>query len=127
MLFNSLPFLVFMLVFLGGWQLLPGHLARRLWLLGGSWLFYASWEPRFLLLLLFSTALDYGVGLRLEATETLCERGGGHHGGDSGFDGVKSGGTVSGRPLRPPAPRAGSQRHGRASTPPRGRDGRRSR
>ncbi|MFT5679777.1 MAG: alginate O-acetyltransferase complex protein AlgI [Myxococcota bacterium] len=66
MLFNSAIFGIFLAVFLVGWALLPKS-ARRLWLLGGSWLFYASWEPVFLLLLMFSTALDYRIGLWLES------------------------------------------------------------
>ena len=66
MLFNSAIFGIYLAVFLIGWALLPKS-ARRMWLLGGSWLFYASWEPVFLLLLMFSTALDYRIGLWLES------------------------------------------------------------
>jgi D-alanyl-lipoteichoic acid acyltransferase DltB (MBOAT superfamily) len=69
MLFNSLEFGVFLaLVLLGHFVLLPARWvgARKGWLLFASYLFYASWNPFFSLLLAFSTAVDFGVGLALE-------------------------------------------------------------
>jgi len=65
MLFTELRFLpFFLLVFALHWAL-PGPRARKAWLLLASWFFYGCWDWRFLSLILFSTALDYCVGLRL--------------------------------------------------------------
>ena len=69
MVFNSFEFAVFLGVVLCGYYLaIPASAlrGRRLWLLGASYFFYASWSPPFALLLLFSTLLDYSVGLLLE-------------------------------------------------------------
>jgi alginate O-acetyltransferase complex protein AlgI len=70
MIFNSLPFVVFLvLVFALHW--LPLSRSRRhqnVVLLLGSYVFYGWWDPRFLLLILFSSLVDYFVGLRLAAT-----------------------------------------------------------
>lgn len=60
MLFNSLGFLIFFaLVLLLFHGLLRSWSAKKLLLLAASWLFYASWSPRFLLLLIATTAVDY--------------------------------------------------------------------
>jgi len=66
MVFNSFVFLLFLIAALALWNTL-GPRARRIALLVISYAFYASWEPAFLLLLMFSTGLDYFVGRRLEA------------------------------------------------------------
>ncbi len=61
MLFNSYSFIIFMLVVLlacrwsGSWQV------RRIFLLIGSYLFYAAWNPPFVLLLIISTLVDWFV------------------------------------------------------------------
>jgi D-alanyl-lipoteichoic acid acyltransferase DltB (MBOAT superfamily) len=60
MLFHSLDFLAFLLVVLVLYHVLIRDWSRRkLMLLGASWLFYATWSPRFLLLLIASTAADF--------------------------------------------------------------------
>ena len=61
--FIFLPF--FVTVFVVHW-LLPSHTARKVWLLAASYVFYGSWDWRFLSLLIFSTVLDSSVGLGLE-------------------------------------------------------------
>jgi alginate O-acetyltransferase complex protein AlgI len=66
MLFPTLQFLVFFAVFFTGYWLLARHRLRRIWLLLGSCLFYASWSPWFLLLILFTALVDYAVALALE-------------------------------------------------------------
>ena len=63
MRFDSAEFLFFALAVLTLHRLLP---ARRAMLVLASYLFYASWNPPFLLLLLASTALDYTAGRRIE-------------------------------------------------------------
>ncbi|MDE2237378.1 MAG: MBOAT family protein, partial [Elusimicrobia bacterium] len=60
MLFNSFRFLLFLpLVFILYWGVLRARRARLLLLLLASYAFYMSWKPKFLLLLLASTTLDY--------------------------------------------------------------------
>src|SRR5438874_13810220 len=59
MLFHTWPFLVFLLV------VLPVFFALRKtrlwipWLMGASYFFYGWWNPYYLLLVVYSTALDY--------------------------------------------------------------------
>jgi alginate O-acetyltransferase complex protein AlgI len=61
MLFHTWPFAVFLLI------LLPVFFALRRtrlwlpWLLVGSYVFYGWWNPYYLLLVLYSTALDYAI------------------------------------------------------------------
>ena len=60
MLFNSLPFLVFLLLVLAVVRGLRGSwTARKRFLLGASWFFYATWSPRFLALLVATTWVDF--------------------------------------------------------------------
>lgn len=40
-----------------------GHRAQNLLLLTASYIFYGSWNPTFLLLIVFSTVVDYVCGL----------------------------------------------------------------
>ena len=64
--FNSLAFLIFLPIAVGGYWLLPFK-ARKYWLLAASWFFYMYWNPLLILLLLFSTAVDYCCGRGIEA------------------------------------------------------------
>ncbi len=74
MIFTEARFLVFFLVaFVVHWAL-PTNRTRKLWLLGLSYLFYGAWDWRFLSLILFSTLLDYGIGLALERSESSTRR-----------------------------------------------------
>ena len=63
--FNSLAFLIYLPVVVGVNWLLPFRW-RKYWLLAASYFFYGYWNPMLLLLLLFSTAVDYLCGLGLE-------------------------------------------------------------
>lgn len=65
MLFNSLEFVVFFPVVLTVYFLIHRKL-RAVWLLIASYFFYMCWKPKYLLLLLFSTAVTWGAGLLLE-------------------------------------------------------------
>jgi alginate O-acetyltransferase complex protein AlgI len=75
MLFNSLEFLLFLpIVFAVYWILNkwidrgPGVLrAQNLLLLVSSYVFYGWWDWRFLTLIVFSTVVDYAVGLQIAA------------------------------------------------------------
>ena len=57
--FNSLYFAIFMLFVVGGYWALGSWRARKLFLLGASWFFYATWSPRFLLVLIATTWVDF--------------------------------------------------------------------
>ena len=71
MLFNSMSFLIFFPAVLAVYFLLPASLwqggARRYWLLVASYYFYMSWNPRYALLMAFSTLVTYVSGLALAA------------------------------------------------------------
>lgn len=77
MIFTSPEFLVFALIFFGLWFALPrlfGVGSRRPLLLIASYLFYGSWNAKFLLLIFGSTLLDFWVGGRLAQTEDAQRR-----------------------------------------------------
>ena len=59
MLFHTWPFLVFMLVVLPVYFTLRRTPLWIPWLLAASYFFYAWWNPYYLLLVVYSTALDY--------------------------------------------------------------------
>jgi D-alanyl-lipoteichoic acid acyltransferase DltB (MBOAT superfamily) len=70
MIFNSLPFVAFLVVvFTLYW--LPLSRSRRhqnIVLLIASYVFYGWWDPRFLTLLVFSSLVDYFMGLKIAST-----------------------------------------------------------
>jgi alginate O-acetyltransferase complex protein AlgI len=68
--FASAAFFVFLPVVLLGYHLLRGREHRYRFLLAASWLFYMSWNPWFLWVILFTTAVDYGAGRLIEAAPT---------------------------------------------------------
>ncbi len=68
MLFNSLTFALFFALVFALYVCLP-HRARNVMLLLASYLFYGAWDWRFLALIWISTAVDYGVALRLASSE----------------------------------------------------------
>ena len=71
MLFNSLTFALFLLiVFLFYWFVVAKKLKHQnLFLLIASCFFYACWDWRFLFLLLFSIALDFFTGIKMEESK----------------------------------------------------------
>jgi len=64
MLFNSLSFLIFFPIVLLIYFVIPKKV-RYIWLLVASYFFYMCWNPIYVLLLLFSTAITYGGSLLL--------------------------------------------------------------
>lgn len=72
MLFNSLDYLVFIVfAFVVYWFFFEKNLkAQNLFLLVISYGFYSWWDYRFLLLLLFSTLLDFVTGLKMAGSLT---------------------------------------------------------
>jgi alginate O-acetyltransferase complex protein AlgI len=73
MVFNSLHFLWFFAVVYGAYRVLP-HRAQNWLLLGASYYFYASWDWRFLGLLLASTIVDYSCALALARASSATRR-----------------------------------------------------
>lgn len=76
MLFNSLDFAIFLpLVFLGYWFVTNKNLKwQNLFVVIASYIFYGWWDWRFLSLILFSTLIDYMVGLQLKKVEDPKKR-----------------------------------------------------
>lgn len=71
MLFNSISFALFLpLIFLLYWYLGNKSIKHQnTILLIASYFFYACWDIRFLLLLIFSTSVDFFAGLKIASTE----------------------------------------------------------
>jgi D-alanyl-lipoteichoic acid acyltransferase DltB (MBOAT superfamily) len=65
--FNSYTFAIFLPIVLGGYWLLRGHKRQNLLLLVASYVFYGAWDVRFLLLMWFTTLVDYAVGRKLQS------------------------------------------------------------
>ncbi|MEY3052933.1 MAG: hypothetical protein RLY31_2718 [Bacteroidota bacterium] len=73
MVFNSLAFLVFAVVFLTVYFLLRGR-HRLYWMLAGSYFFYGWWDVRFLGLIILSTVVDFHLGKTIRAAADPTRR-----------------------------------------------------
>src|SRR5689334_7383012 len=73
MKFNSIQFLVFFPVVATAFFLIP-HRWRWILLLSASYLFYASWNPKYILVLLMMTTIGYLSGRLLERQTRLETR-----------------------------------------------------
>lgn len=73
MLFNSLEFVVFFIVFFAIYVMLK-HRWQNYALLVASYAFYGAWDYRFLGLLFFTTIVDYFVGLSIGRQKTAHAR-----------------------------------------------------
>ena len=65
MLFNSFQFLMFFPIVAIVYYVIPSKW-RYLWLLAASYYFYMGWNPKYALLLLFTTVVTYVSGLVLD-------------------------------------------------------------
>ena len=74
MLFNSLDFIIFWIVVVCIYYLIPNNIWRKAFLLAASYYFYACWNVAFLAILLFETVLSYGLGLSL-GQDTVDKKG----------------------------------------------------
>jgi len=75
MVFNSLTFGLFFLAVLGLYYLVPmSWRGRKIMLLAASYLFYAAWNPPFVLLLMGSTVIDWWVAARMAASTNPMRR-----------------------------------------------------
>lgn len=67
MLFNSIDFAVFLPIVFGVYWLLNRNLKlQNFWIVVASYVFYGYWDWRFLSLIVFSTLVDYLVGINLK-------------------------------------------------------------
>ncbi len=69
MAFTSIKFLIFFTVICFGYFLLNKKL-KIYWLLLGSYFFYMSWNPKYALLMLFSTFITYLSGILISKTKS---------------------------------------------------------
>jgi alginate O-acetyltransferase complex protein AlgI len=67
--FNSLTFIAFFAIVTACYYALPWWTARKVLLVAASYLFYAAWNPLFVLLLWFSTIGDWLLARRIGAAE----------------------------------------------------------
>ncbi len=76
MLFNSIEFAIFLpIVFLLYWYVFQRNLKlQNLFILAASYLFYGWWDWRFLSLVVFSSFVDFFVGLALKNEEKQSKR-----------------------------------------------------
>ncbi len=68
MLFHTWVFAVFFIFVFVAYLALRNTRFWLLWLLIASYFFYGWWNPLYLLLIVYSTVLDYCVGLRMPGT-----------------------------------------------------------
>ncbi len=73
MTFNSIQFLIYFPIVSVIYFLLPFRF-RWMWLLAASYYFYMSWNPALVFLILFTTAVSYWAGLKLESCEDKKKR-----------------------------------------------------
>ena len=72
MLFNSLTFLIFLLIILTSYYILPYKLRWYL-LFIGSCIFYMAWRIEFIFLILFSSFFNYYIGILIEKYENKAK------------------------------------------------------
>ncbi len=70
MIFNSIPFIVFALLFFAAWPWVQkNNNAKWLWICTMSFVFYAWWDWRFMFLLLGTGSVDYMCGQQIYRSE----------------------------------------------------------
>ncbi|WP_299458168.1 MBOAT family O-acyltransferase [uncultured Microscilla sp.] len=75
MLFNSLEYIIFLpLVFVVYWCLFTKLKHQNILLLVASYIFYGWWDWRFLFLIIFSSLVDYLIGLKIFHTQQQTKR-----------------------------------------------------
>ena len=70
MLFHSTPFLIFFLIVFPLYWVIRQHRFRMIWLLLASCVFYMSWNPWLILLILLSSSVDYFAAKAMEQVST---------------------------------------------------------
>lgn len=73
MLFNSFEFLLFYITVVTIFFSIP-HRFRWILLLAASYYFYMSWKAEYVILIVFSTIIDYIIGLKIDRSESESAR-----------------------------------------------------
>ena len=75
MLFNSIDFAIFLPIVFGlYWFITNSNLKlQNLLIVVSSYIFYGWWDWRFLLLIFFSTLIDYYVGIQLSKFDDVAD------------------------------------------------------
>lgn len=73
MLFNSIDFLIFFPIVVLLYLIIPKK-TRYIWLLAASYFFYMSWNPKYALLIAFSTLITFQAGILIEKFGTRREK-----------------------------------------------------
>ena len=73
MLFNSVEFLIFFPIVLAVYLILPKKV-KYIWLLIASFYFYMSWNPKYVVLIVFSIAVTYVMGLLIEKAKKVSSK-----------------------------------------------------
>ncbi len=75
MLFNSIEFIIFLIVvFAITWLLVRWRMVQTIFLLVASYFFYANWNPWYLFLIFFTSSVDYLVGGTIHRTTDQTRR-----------------------------------------------------
>lgn len=74
MIFNSLTFVAFFLIVLAVWNLRLPWFGRKMFLLVASYIFYAAWNPPFVILLWVSTVVDWWAAQAMVKSEKPLTR-----------------------------------------------------
>lgn len=74
MTFDSLSFLAFLLLIYAAYWMVRSWRARKMLLLGGSYLFYGAWNPFFVLLLMATTGFDWIAARLMERVDKASQR-----------------------------------------------------
>lgn len=74
MFFNSIEFLLFFIGIIAIYYVLPSLKLQKIFLILGSYFFYASWEPVFLLILLVDTFIIYLSAIKMEKLKYLGKK-----------------------------------------------------
>lgn len=70
MVFNSIDFLIFFPIVTAVYLILPKKV-KYIWLLVASYYFYMSWNPKYIVLIVFSTVVTYAMGLIMEKAKSV--------------------------------------------------------
>ncbi len=74
MLFYTVEFLMFSIILMGGLGIVHRTEPRKLMLLVASYIFYMWWNPAFILLIVFSTLVNYLIGGRMALEDDQSRR-----------------------------------------------------
>ncbi len=74
MLFNSITFLVFFAVVFVTYRLIPTWRVKKIVLLLASYVFYAAWNPPYILILVFSTFMDWRLARAIDRSQSTYRR-----------------------------------------------------